>query len=130
MKSLVRILTLTALLVGLAAAIAQKPPQPPPAPAGAEPNTPQLTLDEKIQLATDDIKRQDALEKAQKMFQEAAKPIDEHQQATIKVIEQEHAGWTLTNTAQGWQFVKKPPAPAKESQSAPPPPPSAAAPDK
>lgn len=86
---------------------------PPP-----DPNAPQLTLDEKIALVADDVRRSDVLEKAQKEFIAAIKPINDHQDATKKVIEDEHPGWTVESTQQGWQLVKKqeapkPPEPAK-----------------
>ena len=79
------------------------------APAPPDPNVPKLTLDEKVSLTTDDIKRQDMLEKAQEEFQRTIKPINDHQEATKKVIESEHPGWILQLTsAQGWQLMKKP----------------------
>lgn len=98
MKSLIGILFMLFAL----AAFAQQPPTP------ADPNAPALTLDEKIALATDDLKRQDALEKAQKAFMEATKPITDHQNATKKAIEDEHPGWQLEQGPQGWHLVKKP----------------------
>lgn len=80
------------------------PPQQPPAP---DPHAPTLTLDEKIALSTDDIKRQDILEHLQKQFQEEIKPITDHQEATKQVIEKEHPGWQLQPGPQGWVLVKK-----------------------
>lgn len=82
------------------AAMLQAPPTTPVGPA--------LTLDEKISLTTDDLKRQDALQKAQDEFMRTIKPVNDHQEATKKAIEAEHPGWILQTTQQGWQLIKKP----------------------
>lgn len=110
MKAVARIFTFVVLIMSFCAATAQ---QPTPAP---DPNAPALTLDEKIALTTDDIKRSDMLEKAQKAFQEEIKPINDHQEALKLTIEKEHPGWVLQTGAQGWFFTKKqdvPKAPEK-----------------
>ena len=84
-----------------------QPAQSTSPPADSSP-TPSLTLDEKISLTVDDLKRQDALQKAQEEFQKAIKPLNDHQEATRQVIEKEHPGWMLQMTQQGWQLVKRP----------------------
>ena len=61
MKSLIRITALTALLTGYAAFAQQAAPP-------IDPNAPTLTLDEKIALTTDELKKQDILDKLQKQF--------------------------------------------------------------
>lgn len=87
------------------AALAQQP---------APPDTPALTLEEKISLTTDDVKKADALEKAQKAYLEQIKPVQDHEDAAKKAIEDEHPGWTLEQGPQGWHFTKKDkPAPKK-----------------
>lgn len=116
------------LLVG--AIIAQQPaqqqPAQPPSPQ-PDPAAPHLTLDEKISLSTDDIKRQDILEHLQKQFQEEIKPITDHQEATKQVIEKEHPGWQLQPGPQGWVLVKRPEEKKAEKES---PKPAAPAPPK
>jgi hypothetical protein len=79
-----------------------------PIPMGPpDPNAPSLTLEEKITLTTDDVKKADALEKAQKAYLELIKPIQDHQDAAKVAIEKEHEGWNLEQGPQGWHFVKK-----------------------
>jgi len=111
-KQAIRIIAITTVLIGAQAIFAQQTPNPAPA-VMADPDAPSLTLDERISLVTDDLKRQDALEKANAAFQKTIAPINEHQEATKKVIEAEHPGWTLQTGPQGWSLVKKPEAPAK-----------------
>ena len=113
MKHPVRLIALCVLLICGRLAFSQQAqsqtaaPAPPAAAPTADQDAPVLTLEEKITLVTDDVKRADAFEKAQNYFKTAVKPIDEHQTATKKVIEDEHPGWTLENGADGWHFVKK-----------------------
>ena len=99
-----RIVYLTVGFICLAVLLAGQVPVPP----SSDPDAPALTIDEKIALATDDLKRQDALEKANAAFQKIIDPINQHQQATRKVIEDEHPGWILEGSAQGWRMVRKP----------------------
>jgi hypothetical protein len=122
MKSAIRIITLTVLCLGIPAAFAQDPKPAPqaPTPTVADPDAPQLTLDEKVSLVTDDLKRQDALEKANAAYLRAIAPFNEHQEATKKVIEAEHPGWTLETGQQGWHLVKKPAEAPKAPPAAPP----------
>ena len=95
------------LLAGLL--LAQPPQQPPPSqPPAPDKNAPSLTLDEKIALSTDDIRRQDILQRLQKQFQEEVGPVNAHQEATRQVIEKEHPGWQAVATPQGWQLERKP----------------------
>ena len=92
------------ILLFSSVAFAQQPiPMPPP-----DPNAPSLTLEEKITLTTDDVKKADALEKAQKAYLELIKPIQDHQDAAKAAIEKEHTGWSLEQSPQGWRFIKKP----------------------
>jgi hypothetical protein len=107
MKNMVRIIALGVLIIYGRLAYAQQTPPAQPAPTAADQDEPNLTLEEKIALVTDDVKRADAFDNARKAFNKAAKPIDEHQAATRKVIEAEHPGWTLENGQQGWHFIKK-----------------------
>ena len=122
MKSAIRILVFIAVFCASAMSVAQQRPQAaqPQPPAVTDPNAPQLTVDEKIILVTDDIKRQDALEKANEAFQKAIAPINEHQEAAKKVIEDEHPGWTLETGPQGWHLVKKQDDKANQPQPAAP----------
>lgn len=98
---------LSLLLLGTAA-VAQQPPTPP------DPNTPSLSLEEKITLTTDDVKKADALEKAQKSYLELVKPIQDHQDAAKKTIEDAHPGWDLEQGPTGWHFAKKQDKPAAD----------------
>lgn len=77
------------------------------------PDAPTLTLEEKITLSTDDIKLQDAAEKANKAFILATKDLREHQKAAIGAIEKDHPGWELKPTPDGWHFEKKAEVPKK-----------------
>lgn len=114
-KSLARIVLFIAVILAVRVSIAQQPQTPPPAP---DPSAPALTLEEKITLGTDDIKKGDILERLQKQFQADIKPIQEHQDAAKAVIEKEHPGWLLQSGSQGWQFVKKPEPPKKPAEPA------------
>jgi hypothetical protein len=91
--------------IGIAAFAQQTVPSQPPAP---EPNALTLTLEEKITLTTDDLKLLDALEKAQKAYNEAIKPIKDHQEAAVATILKGHPGYSLQNGPQGWYFQKTP----------------------
>ena len=95
-----RIFLLTALFTSaFITLLAQQPP-------AIDPNTPTLTLEQKIILITDDLKLQDALEKAQKVYAESIKSTQDHQKAAKEAIEKDHPGWTLANGPQGWYFTK------------------------
>ena len=113
MKSFLRVIAFTLMFVCYAA-WSQQPPV-----NGIDPNAPTLTLEEKISLTTDDIKKGDVLEKLQKQYLDAIKPITEHQDATRVAIEKEHSGWILEQGAQGWHFTKKPepPKPAEPAKA-------------
>jgi hypothetical protein len=99
-----RIIALTCLFIGTYTATAQ---QPTPAPQTTDPTAPTLTLEEKIALTTDEIKKADLLEKAQKAYQEAVKPIQEHENAAREAMEKDRPGWALIQDQQGWHFIKK-----------------------
>lgn len=99
MKLLSIVLSLPLVFSGFA--LAQSPLSAP------DSNVPALTLEEKISLVTDDLKRNDELEKANKAFLLAILPIQSHQEATKALIEKEHPGWTLEGGSQGWHLVKK-----------------------
>jgi hypothetical protein len=109
-SSAIRISVFTVVFFVAMTAWSQATQAPTPS-ADTSTNAPSLTLDEKVSLVTDDLKRQDALEKANEAFQKAIAPINEHQAVTKKVIESEHPGWTLETGAQGWKLVKKPEPP-------------------
>ena len=100
MKSFARISALVFLIVGINAAFTQQP-------QAIDPNAPTLTLQEKITLATDEIKKQDVMERLQKEYMEAIKPINDHEEAALAAIEKGHPGWSLQNGPQGFHFVKK-----------------------
>jgi hypothetical protein len=70
-------------------------------------DAPPLTLDEKIALTTDDVKKSDVLEKLQKQYLEMLKPLQDHQDSVKSVIEKEHPGWVLENGPMGWRLTKK-----------------------
>ena len=102
------------ILLCSAVAVAQQPPQP----AVPDPNAPTLTLEEKIALTTDEVKKQDILERLQKQYIAEIKPIQDHEDAAKTAIEQEHPGWVVTQGPQGWGFTKKP-EPAKPAAPKP-----------
>ena len=104
MKQVLALLVLSTALF----AVAQQPQAPPP----PDPSAPSLTLEEKISLTTDDIKKQDILDQAQKKFLAEVKPIQDHQDAAKSAIEKEHEGWTLVLGQGGWYLVKKAVVPA------------------
>ena len=115
---------LFAVVVNTAAA---QQPSAPSYPSLPDPSAPSLTLDEKISLTIDDIKKADLLDKAQKAYLAQIKPIQDHEDAAKVAIEQAHPGWVLLQGPQGWHFERKPePAPAaKPSQSGQSTPPAA-----
>ena len=120
MKSVLRIIVFTSLFIGYAATAQQSQQSPrsvqAPVAIASDPSAPALTLEEKIALITDDVKRQDALEKANAAFQQAIAPINEHQEVAKKAIEAEHPGWQLESSAQGWHLVRKPVAVSEEKK--------------
>ena len=115
-----RILGMAILMLSVYAVVfAQQPP-------ALDPNAPTLTLQEKITLATDEIKKQDVMERLQKEYMEAIRPINDHEEAALAAIEKGHPGWSLQNGPQGFHFVKKvepkPAAPPAKPTEAPEPP--------
>ena len=115
-----RILGMAILMLSVYAVVfAQQPP-------ALDPNAPTLTLQEKITLATDEIKKQDVMERLQKEYMEAIRPINDHEEAAKTAIEKDHPGWVLENGPQGFHFVKKvepkPAAPPAKPTEAPEPP--------
>ena len=101
MKRLIIAASLTILIAGgaLSLTLAQQPsPAVPPPP---DPSAPSLTLEEKIALTTDDLKKQDLLDQAQKKFIADVKPIQDHQDAAKAAIEKEHDGWQLVLLGEG-----------------------------
>jgi hypothetical protein len=114
-KSVINIVaTLFVVAVGAAVGIVVMAQQPPPVPP-PDPTAPALTLEEKIALTTDDLKKQDILDRAQKTFLAEIKPIQEHQDAAKASIEKEHEGWQLVLGQGGWYLVKKVAAPKPEA---------------
>ena len=95
------------------AATAQQPPA-----NAIDPNAPQLTLEEKIALTTDEVKKADILEKYQKQFLAELKPIQDHEDAAKAEIEKAHPGWTLENGQNGWRMVAKKAEPPKSAEPA------------
>ena len=113
--SSLKFFVVSTMLIGASALMAQNPQQPIP----LDPNAPTLTLEEKITLTTDELKKQDVLERAQKAFQEQIKPIQDHQDAAKVAIQNTHPGWLLDfNNVQGWHFIKKV-EPAKQQEVKP-----------
>ena len=96
-----RIGLLTILMLTAISATAQQTPPP-------TPEAPTLTLEEKIILTTDEIKKGDILEKANKAYLLAIKPIQEHEDAAKAAIEKDHPGYIVENGKTGWVLTKKP----------------------
>ncbi len=118
-----RTFVLIVLMLSAYAIVKAQQPQVPPA---QDPNAPTLTLEEKITLTTDEIKKQDVVEKLQKEYLAAIKPINDHEEAAKDAIEKDHPGWVLENGPQGFHFTKKtepkPAAPPAKPAKAPEPP--------
>ena len=99
-----RSLGMAILMLSVYAIVLAQQPQVPPA---QDPNAPTLTLQEKITLTTDEIKKQDVVERLQKEYMEAIRPINDHEEAAKEAIEKDHPGWVLENGPQGFHFTKK-----------------------